>query len=169
MSNPTPFLDRIRQIFRPTQRGVVGMVDDLLGLCQNQELQLDWHADRCHVCTIGAEPEESIEVPIPKSVFRAVLARLAALCNERNPASVSPYGGEGELIVGVDPATVCRVAFTNTPDAQCVRLTRIENEPIDSLLLEGLDSGETIPVTQEYWEEKKRRLSERLSKAISPQ
>lgn len=37
-------------------------------------------------------------------------------------------------------------------------------ERIDALLLEGLDSGEPIPVTKEYWEEKKRKLTERLGK-----
>ena len=42
-------------------------------------------------------------------------------------------------------------------------------ERIDTLLLEGLDSGQPIPVTPEYWDEKKRRLTERLSKAIHPQ
>ena len=41
-------------------------------------------------------------------------------------------------------------------------------ERIDALLLEGLDSGEPIPVTNEYWEEKKRKLTARLGKAISP-
>ncbi len=169
MSNPSPLLDRICQVFQPTQRAVVGLVDDLLGLSREQDFQLDWHDDQCRVRTIGAEPEESIAVPVAKSVFRAVLARRAALCNERNPASVSPYGGEGELTVGVDPATVCRAAFTNTPGAQRARLTRIVNEAIDGLLLEGLDSGEPIPVTKEFWEEKKRWLSERLGKAISPQ
>jgi antitoxin ParD1/3/4 len=42
-------------------------------------------------------------------------------------------------------------------------------ERIDTLLLEGLDSGQPIPVTTEYWDEKKRRLTERLSKATKPQ
>jgi antitoxin ParD1/3/4 len=42
-------------------------------------------------------------------------------------------------------------------------------ERVDTLLLEGLDSGQPIPVTPEFWEEKKRRLTERLSKAIRPQ
>jgi antitoxin ParD1/3/4 len=41
-------------------------------------------------------------------------------------------------------------------------------ERIDTLLLEGLASGEPIPVTPEYWEEKKRKLTERLGKAIHP-
>ncbi len=42
-------------------------------------------------------------------------------------------------------------------------------ERIDALLLEGLASGEPIPVTKEHWEEKKRKLTARLSKAISSQ
>ncbi len=38
-------------------------------------------------------------------------------------------------------------------------------ERIDSLLLEGLNSGAPIEVTPEYWEAKKRKLAERLAKA----
>jgi len=30
-------------------------------------------------------------------------------------------------------------------------------KPIDALLLDGLNSGEPIPATVEYWEEKKAR------------
>jgi antitoxin ParD1/3/4 len=46
---------------------------------------------------------------------------------------------------------------------------RKAEERIDALLLEGLDSGPPIPVTPEYWEEKKRRLTERLGKALLQQ
>ena len=46
---------------------------------------------------------------------------------------------------------------------------RKAEERIDALLLDGLDSGPSIPVTPEYWEEKKRKLTERLGKAIQPQ
>ena len=46
---------------------------------------------------------------------------------------------------------------------------RKAEERIDSLLLEGLDSGAPITVTPEYWEEKKRRLTERLGQATRPQ
>lgn len=42
-------------------------------------------------------------------------------------------------------------------------------ERIDALLLEGLDSGAPVAVTQEYWDEKKRKLTERLGKATRPQ
>ena len=69
-----------------------------------------------------------IQVPLPKSVFRAALARLAALCNERNPGSVSSYGGEGELVIGAEPSHVCHVTFTNTSSTQWVRLTRTRQD-----------------------------------------
>ena len=43
------------------------------------------------------------------------------------------------------------------------------DERVDALLLEGLESGEPTAVTKEYWEEKKRKLTERLAKTIPPQ
>ena len=46
---------------------------------------------------------------------------------------------------------------------------RKSEERIDALLLEGLDSGPPLAVTPEYWEEKKRRLTEQLGKALPPQ
>ena len=46
---------------------------------------------------------------------------------------------------------------------------RKTEERIDALLLEGLDSGVPIPITQEYWDEKKRKLAERISRVAPPQ
>jgi hypothetical protein len=43
---------------------------------------------------------------------------MAILCNERNANSVSPYGGQGELMVDADPSAILRVTFTNTADEQ---------------------------------------------------
>lgn len=42
---------------------------------------------------------------------------------------------------------------------------RRQEERIDALLLEGLNSGPAVEVTPEYWEAKKRKLAERLAKA----
>ena len=125
MSNSSMRLESICHAFRPATGEVIRLVDELLEFSREQDLQLDWQAERCRVGAIESEPDEFIEVPLAKSVFRAILARLAALCNERNPGSVSPYGGDGELAVGVDPVTICRVEFTNTPGVQRVRLTRL--------------------------------------------
>jgi hypothetical protein len=46
---------------------------------------------------------------------------------------------------------------------------RIAEDRIDALLLERLDSGAPIAVTQKHWEQKKRRLTERLGKTLRPQ
>lgn len=124
MNQASLFPDRIRKAFEPTKRGFVGLVENLLDLCREQGLQFDWRADRCLVRSLGAEPRESAEIPLPKSVFRAILARLAVLCNERAPNSVSPYGGEGEVSVDTSPPTVFRVAFTNTPEEQGLEVRR---------------------------------------------
>ena len=37
-------------------------------------------------------------------------------------------------------------------------------ERLDQLLLDGLNSGEPIEVTPEYWDHKRKELSERLEK-----
>jgi hypothetical protein len=125
MNKPSLFSERLQRAFEPTQHGVVGLVDHLLDLCQEQGLQLDWRDDRCRVRPLGAQPQEPTEIPLPKSVFRAILARMAALCNERIPNSVSPYAGEGELSIGTNPSTIFRVAFTNTPGEQRLEVRRL--------------------------------------------
>jgi hypothetical protein len=125
MSELSSFFQSIRHALRPTDRGVDGLVDDLLALCQGQGIELDWHAGRCRVRTIGIEPEGDIEMPLPRPVFRAALARIASLRNERKPGAVSPYGGQGELMVGADRSTLYRATFTNTQDAQQLQLTPV--------------------------------------------
>jgi hypothetical protein len=127
MSNPSPLADLLLPVFLPSQRGVIGLVDDLLKACPDRGLRLDWHDGQCRIRSIGPAPDEAIEVPLPKSVFRAALARLAALCNEHIPDSVSPYGGRGEFRIGTDPPLTYTVAFTNTPAVQSVQLTRDAN------------------------------------------
>lgn len=128
MSNPGPFLERLQKAFKPGQDGVVGIVDVLLGLCREQGLLFVLQANQCRVRSVNTEPHELAEIPLQQSVFRAILARVAALCNERTPSSVTPYGGEGELSICTDPPTVFRVAFTNTPGEQRLELRCMTNE-----------------------------------------
>ncbi|WP_206352367.1 ribbon-helix-helix domain-containing protein [Tautonia rosea] len=45
---------------------------------------------------------------------------------------------------------------------------RQSEERIDALLIEGLDSGELIEVTPEYWEAKRQKLSGRLTRKHTP-
>jgi hypothetical protein len=110
--------DRLRAAFLPDGRGVVGVVSELLALCSEQGLRLEWHAGHCRVCPLTNGQEVPTDVSLPRSAFRAILARVAALCNERSPGSVSPYGGEGEIGLGDDVPGLVQVRFTNTPAEQ---------------------------------------------------
>src|SRR5262245_37249153 len=93
----------LRGVLTRPSGGMVGLVDDLLVVCLEHGLELEWQADRCRFRPLGGTWEELTRVTPRKSVFRALLARVAVLCNERTPNSVSPYGGQGELSVGEDP------------------------------------------------------------------
>ena len=125
MKTLSPLSEQLQRAFEPTGRGDVGLVDELLELCREQGLQLDWRDQQCRIRSLDAEPQETVEVPLPKSVFRAILARAAVLCNECTPNSVSPYGGEGELAIGANSPTIFRVVFTNTPDEQRLEIRRV--------------------------------------------
>lgn len=124
MIHSTSFAQRVQGLFQPTPRGVVGLVDDLLDLCRVHQLRIHYQDGHCFIHPLGNNEQDSLVVPLPKSVFRAILARIAALCNEQHPGSVTPYRGEGEIAVpaldsekGVSPSTYY-VAFTNTPSEQ---------------------------------------------------
>jgi hypothetical protein len=113
--------EAIRGVCAQPGRELVGMVDDLLTVCSEHDLELDWRADCCRVRSRTEDWREVTDLPVRKSSFRGLLARLAALCNERQPGSCSPYGGEGEIAVG---GAVFQLAFTNTPAEQRLQLTR---------------------------------------------
>ncbi len=107
--------ERLQRAFRPTRRGVVGLTEQLLGACVGGEAEFERVGDRCvSRWTEGGDTQEA-PVPLAPAAFRTILARVATLCNERSPGSVSPYGGEGELVVG---AAKVFVKFVNTAQAQ---------------------------------------------------
>ena len=108
--------------FANPERGIVGLVDDLLAVCQKHGLELAWEGDRCRVRSAGGEWEEMMDIPLRKSVLRAILARIAALCNEQLANSVSPNGGEGQISTGRDSPHVFRISFANTPSEQKLEL-----------------------------------------------
>ena len=130
MHTPPSLPGAFREAIDHPAQGVVGLVDDLLRLCQVWGVQLDWEADCCRVRPLAGGSEEVIESPLRKSVFRAILARVAVLCNERTPGSVSPYGGQGELTSGDNPGTTFRVNFANTPGEQRLELTPVRPEAV---------------------------------------
>jgi hypothetical protein len=123
MITTSRFSEVLRGVLMHPTRGVTGLVADLLTVCQEYGLQLEWDADRCRVRSFRSDWEEWIDVPLRKSVIRAILARVAVLCIERNPDSVSLYGGQGELSAGTNPSALFRVVFLNTPSEQKLELS----------------------------------------------
>ncbi len=85
---------------------------------------------------------ETMNIALPQSMKQYVQSRV----DEGGYGSVSEYVRE---LIHAD------------------RKRRVE-ERVDALLIEGLDSGEPIAVTAEYWERKKQRLIERLNQADAP-
>jgi hypothetical protein len=125
MIHPAPFTERVLKAFRPGPCGVVGLVDDLLGLCRVHQLRIDFRDGHCAVRRLGSDVQESLEIEVPKSVFRAAVSRIAAICNEQHPRTVTPYRGAGDIVLqeqtGDSPST-CHVTFANTPSEQYLEM-----------------------------------------------
>jgi hypothetical protein len=119
MNTVTSSSEAIRGVFTQPARDMVSMVDDVLTVCGEHNLELDWRPGCCRVRSHAEDWREVLDLPLRKAAFRAILARLSALCNERHPHSCTPYGGQGEIAVGT---TVFTVVFTNTPGEQRLQL-----------------------------------------------
>jgi hypothetical protein len=119
MNTVTSSSEAIRGVFTQPARDMVTLVDDLLTVCREHSLELDWHPGCCRVRSHADDWREVRDLPLRKAAFRGILARLSALCNERHPDACTPYGGQGEIAVG---STVFKVAFTNTPGQQRLQL-----------------------------------------------
>lgn len=110
--------DRVRQAFTPTSLGIVGLTDQMLGACAGGDVVFERVGDCCvYHWTVEDDTQDGL-VPIPPAAFRTILARIAVLCNERRPNSVTPYRGEGLLTVPGQPSDLLHVRFTNTPEQQ---------------------------------------------------
>lgn len=100
---------------------IVDLTDALLNATTdaNGPLRLTWDPTSQQVHLLDASGS-LFPISWPKSVFRAILARLAAICNEQKPNSVSPYGGEGEIATNGSPSV--KIHFENTTDRSMVSL-----------------------------------------------
>ncbi|HQU41210.1 MAG: hypothetical protein B7Z73_01920 [Planctomycetia bacterium 21-64-5] len=128
MSAVSDFRGKVEKVFERTPRGLLGLVDDLLRLGGQDGLSLTWHDGRCCVRTLSGGPQEATEIRVPKSVFRAILARVAVLCNERSRDSVWPYGGEGELAMSHGSASLLRIEFVNRPGEQRLVIDQVSGK-----------------------------------------
>jgi hypothetical protein len=123
MNTTSQLTEALRCAFEHPDRGIVGLVDDLLQLCPKDGLRLDWQGDRARLQIPNARKDEMMDLAIPRSALRAILARIAVLCNVQRANSVSPYGGQGELTAGTHGQAGFRVSFTNTAAEQRLELT----------------------------------------------
>lgn len=123
MSIASTVAEALHRALTHPRHGIVGLVDDLLAMCQKHDLQIDWQNDHFRVRSPGGAWEELTDLSIRKSVYRAVLARIAVLCNEQNPNSVSLYGGQCQWMTSESPPTMFRILFTNTAEEQRLELT----------------------------------------------
>src|SRR4051794_21790389 len=112
--------ERITNAFSTPTDGVMGLANELLDIACKHDLQLDWREGACHFRFMDGEAV--LDIPFRKSAIRAVLARIAVLCNKTKPNSVSPYAGSGKIVAEEDN-TLLRVTFVNTVDEQSLHLT----------------------------------------------
>ena len=102
---------------------VVKFTHELMQLCTKHELRLRLEPSQCVVESIGGkESIDVIENPMRRSQFRAVLARIVAICSECSNRIMTPYGGDWEISYGGDQNRRIRVSVQNTPNAQFVEL-----------------------------------------------
>jgi hypothetical protein len=134
--------------FEPPETGFVGIVDNLLQLCLGGEITIEWTGNACRVRVRHGTVEETQDIALRKSVFRAILARIAALCNQHRPGAVSPYGGSGEI-------HLTRATFSadlvNTTAEQSVHLKHLSTNGVQAALdiaSAGTGSSPVVPTGQ---------------------
>lgn len=91
-------LKQLKDVLADGPRHIVDLVDDILEVFRAQAMRLEWEDGKCRVQSLPLGSSPPMDVEIPLSVFRAILVRLATLCNQHSPESVSPYGGDGEFL-----------------------------------------------------------------------
>lgn len=129
MSTIAKAAESLQQIIAHPNGGIVGLVDNMLMLCADHQLDLQWQPDQCRIRAVGSKEESNIEWTAAKSVSRAILARIAEMCNQRKPNSVAPYGGSGELTPPSRPTALFRCTFSNSTDSQWLRLSLVRAKP----------------------------------------
>jgi hypothetical protein len=132
MNTATSLADALAKAFDPPASGFVGIVDNLLQLCRGGDMELAWRSNACHIRVRQGTAGETLDLPLRKGVLRAILARVAALCNQRQPGSVSPYGGRGEIHVGPGPQAVFSANFVNTAAEQSLRLADLSRNGMNA-------------------------------------
>jgi hypothetical protein len=123
MSTVPSFVTTSQEAIRSPVGGVSGFVDTMLLLCRDNDLQVQWVPEHLRVRAKGQDWHE-IETSFPRqSIFRAILASVAAQTRTADLRAISPYGGEGFAMVGAaESPTLLAVKVANTPAEQSLSL-----------------------------------------------
>ncbi len=115
----------IWESFTPREGGILDLVDDMLARCVNDQVRIVWCPGVVTEYPLSGTSPTSFEVTLRNSAFRAVMARMAVLCERPDSEPVSPYGGRGEFTDRRWPRVRFSLQFTNTADDQRLELTPI--------------------------------------------
>ena len=132
MSATSSLADILQPAF-DSRENLVEFVDLLLRLCAENELHLKMQPDASLLRSSKQGLSEHVfKNPFSKSRFRAVLARIAALCNQ-GTQGLSPYRGMASVRITSDRLKSIRVSFANTPDEQFLEIEPIHLQDRASL------------------------------------
>jgi hypothetical protein len=112
MNDEARFVNSIEELFIRGPRPVVELVWDLLSAADAHGVRLGWDDGKCDISSVRTTGEHR-SVALPLSVFRAVLARLAALCERDSHDDFSPYRWEGKLVWDADSTRHFWIDVTN--------------------------------------------------------
>jgi hypothetical protein len=118
----TPIAQRLEAKFAtPTERGIIGLVNDVLLLCAEHGVEFECDGERCTLHSRQDASEESCPLTFNRSILRAGLAYISALCKKQSPTS--PYGGQGTIVIANEPQKSLEIVFVNTSSEQSLRIT----------------------------------------------
>jgi hypothetical protein len=114
----------IHRLFQQPEGGIVGVADQLLQKCRDHHVRMEWAESGLRI-QIDSGPWQLLQgLALRKSIFRALLARLALLSNESGKPC-SPYGGSGEISIADDYSIM--IQLTNTPEQQQLALNPLKS------------------------------------------
>jgi len=116
--------------YKPRERGVLDLIDDILRHCAEDRIRFSGGHGTVTETPLPCGNPRSIAFPFRNSIFRLIMARMAALCHELSSQDVSPYGGKGSFTDPRWPHVCFQVDFMNTPAEQRLELTPVfSSEP----------------------------------------
>lgn len=114
MNDRSLAIERLRRAFAAPNDDVPRVVDELLAVASAHRMKIDWSDGACEISELGADMSGE-RFPMAKSVFQAILARIAALYIP-DSMSVTAYAGAGEIDAGREHRI--SAAYFNEADRQ---------------------------------------------------